>query len=185
MTTPVSVSATRHPLSLQWWPLLLGLVAALGIGLGLGRGLAAIVMVCALIYLFAAVTDRPGFAWLGFLVTSPVIAVGAVLRVEGLSLIIIGGLALVLVVVGFGRGTWRTSINRWQIAAATVFSAVAVTAYLAAPFSAALLIAAGLVAHAIWDIVHHIRRAVVSQPYAEFCAALDLGLAAVLLLVIR
>ncbi len=169
--------------TLRWWPILLGAGSAVGIGLGLGRGFAAIVMVCAVIYLFAAVAARPGSAWLAFLGTGPIVGIGAALRSEWLSLMIIGSLALLLIMVGIALGTWRIPINRWQIGATVVFSAIAVAGYLAAPQTAGILIAAGLVAHGSWDIVHHLRRVVVSRPYAEFCAALDLVLAAVVLLV--
>jgi hypothetical protein len=102
---------------------------------------------------------------------------------EWLSLLINGGLAVALVMVGGGRGTWRVPINQWQIVAAAVFGGVAVTALVAAPLTAAMLVVGGLVAHAVWDVVHHVRGAVVSRPYAEFCAAFDLVLAAIVLLV--
>ena len=50
------------------------------------------------------------------------------------------------------------------------------------PVLAGILIAVGLAAHAVWDIVHHRRNAVVSRSYAEFCAVLDLTLAVVVIL---
>ena len=171
-----------HGSGIRWWPTLIGLAFALAVGLGVGGGFPAIVLVCAVIYLFAAVTARPGMAWLGFLVTSPAVAVGPLLDAEWLSLSIIGALGLVLVVIGLVRGTWNTPANRVQLLGVVVFGAVALGAYVVQPVLAGILIAVGLVAHAVWDIVHHRRNAVVSRTYAEFCAVLDLTLAVVVVL---
>ena len=66
-------------------------------------------LVCAVIYLLAAVTARPGMAWLGFLVTGPAVAIGPILDAEWLSLAIIGAFGLVLVVIGLVRGTWKAA----------------------------------------------------------------------------
>lgn len=173
-------SSRRRVLGLHGWPTALGLVFALALALGVGDGFASIVMVCAVIYVFAAVAARPGFAWLGFAASIPLVAIGAIgaiLDAEWLALALIAGLALVLVLVGLARGTWRTPANRWQLVGVAVFAAVAVAAVATSPLVAGILVAAGLAAHAAWDIVHHVRHAVVTRPYAEFCAVLDLTLA--------
>ena len=168
-------------LGFHGWPAAIGIVFALAVGIGFGGGFAAIVLVCAVIYLFAAVTARPGFAWLGFLITSPAVAIGPILDAEWLSLTIIGAVAIVLVVIGLARGTWRPLPNRIQILGVVVFGAVALAAALTQPVLAGILLAAGLVGHAAWDLVHHRRNAVVSRSYSEFCAALDLVLAVIVI----
>jgi hypothetical protein len=178
----LTTSSAAHGSGIRWWPTIIGLGFALAVGLGVGGGFPAIVLVCAVIYLLAAVTARPGAAWLGFLVTSPAVAIGPILDAEWLSLAIIGAFGLVLVVVGVARGTWRTPANRIQLFGVVGFGAVALGAYLVQPLLAGILIAVGLAAHAAWDIVHHRRNAVVSRSYAEFCAALDITLAVVVLL---
>jgi hypothetical protein len=178
--TAETSSANRA--GIRWWPALIGIAFALAVGLVVGGGFPAIVLVCAVIYLLAAVTGRPGMAWLGFLVTGPAVAIGPIFDMEWLSLSIIGAFGLVLVVIGLFRGTWKTAVNRLQLVGVVAFGAVAVAAYLVQPVLAGILIAVGLVAHAVWDIVHHRRNIVVSRSYAEFCAVLDLVLAVVVVL---
>jgi hypothetical protein len=177
-----STVVSRPPIRLRavelhWWPTALGVVFALTLALGFGTGFATIVMVCAVIYVFAAVAGRPRAAWLGFLASGPVVAVGLVFDAEWLALSITAVLGLVLLIVGLARGTWRTAVNRWQLLGVAVFGALAVVASVTSPLVAGILIAAGLIAHAAWDVTHHVLRAVVSRPYAEFCAVLDVTLA--------
>jgi hypothetical protein len=174
--------SSAHDSGIRWWPALIGLAFALAVGLVVGGGFPAIVLVCAVIYLLAAVTGRPGMAWLGFLVTGPAIALGPILDAEWLSLTIIGAFGLVLVAIGLVRGTWKTPINRLQLVGVLGFGVIALAALLVQPVIAGILIAVGLVIHAVWDIVHHRRNVVVSRSYAEFCAVLDLTLAAVVVL---
>jgi hypothetical protein len=169
--------------TVQGWPLGLGLVFAVVIGVVVGGGFATIVFVCGLMYLVAAVIGRPSVAWLAFLLSGPIVALGPVLRAEVLALAIVGALAVVFVIVGVARGTWRIPVNRWQIPVAVLCGAIAVAAYRAtSPLVAAGLVAAGLVGHAVWDVLHHRRGVVVSRSYAEFCAAFDIGLAVIVLL---
>jgi hypothetical protein len=169
--------------TLKWWPTLIGIAFALAVGLGVGGGFPAIVLVCAVIYVLAAVARRPWVAWLGFLVTGPAVAIGPILDAEWLSLVIIGAFGLVLVVIGIVRGTWRVPEYRMQLIGVVAFAAAALLAYLASPPLAGILIAAGLLAHGAWDVVHHRRNAVVSRSYAEFCAVLDLVLAIVVIVI--
>ena len=163
---------------IAWWPAALGVVA--GIATGLTSGLAAIVMVCAVIYVLAAVTGRPNSAWVGFIASFPFIGVGIVLHQPWVSLAGIGLAGLVLIVVGFVRRVWGSPANRRQLIGVIVFSAIAVAAVLlGSPIAAGVIVIVGLLGHAAWDVWHHIRRSVVARPYAEFCAVLDLVLAIV------
>jgi hypothetical protein len=176
-TTVSQPSIARRSAELHWWPTALGVVFALALALGFGTGFATIVMVCAVIYVFAAVAGRPGAAWIGFLASGPIVAVGLIFDAEWLALSITAVLCTVLIVIGLARGTWRTTVNRWQLLGVAVFGALAVVASVTSPLVAGILIAVGLIGHAAWDVAHHVRRAVVSRPYAEFCAVLDVTLA--------
>ena len=189
-STALPATSVRHSLGIRWWPSALGLVFALGVAFGLGTGFATIVLVCAVIYLLASVAGWPGAAWLGFAASVPVIGIGRLLGAEWVSLGVTAALAVVLVVVGSVRRTWRIRDDRRQLVGVAIFggiAVVAVAASAASPLVGGIIIAAGLLGHAGWDIVHHRRREVVTQPYAEFCAVLDVALAVavVVLLFVR
>lgn len=68
-----------------------------------------------------------------------------------------------------------------QLYALVGFGAIAVAGALTDGTLAALLIAGGLLAHAGWDVIHLVRDIMVGRRYAEFCAALDAGLALTIL----
>ena len=180
---------------IRWWPSALGVVAAVSVGIGsgllhgVGGGLAAIVMVCAAIYLLAAVTGRPNAAWIGFAASLPLVGIGLVLHDPLISLGLIGLASVVLIVVGAARGTWRSARNRRQLYAIVAFAALALAAALLwrQVVLAGVIVIVGLLLHAAWDVWHHVRKETVARPYAEFCAVLDVALAivaAVLLVVI-
>jgi hypothetical protein len=162
---------------IRWWPSALGILA--GIAVGFAGGLAAVLLVCAAIYVLAATTGRPNSAWIGFAASFPLIGVGIVLHQPLVSLIAIGVACVVLIAIGAARGAWAAPQNRRQLFGIVAFSALAVAGALLDARLAALVIVAGLVLHAARDVWHHIRRAVVARPYAEFCAVLDLVLAIV------
>jgi hypothetical protein len=171
-----TATGLRTAPGIHWWPTLLGVIAATGQAFGARTGFAAIVMVCAVIYLLAAVTARPWAAWIGFAASLPLVGLAVVLRTEWPSLVAIGLAGVVLAIVGVVRGTWRDRVNRYSLIAAPVFGVIAVVAALV-PAVAVPVVVVGLVAHAVWDVVHHRRGWVVASRYAEFCAALDLALA--------
>jgi hypothetical protein len=87
--------------------------------------------------------------------------------------------------------TWATARGdlgdrRWrdaQTAAVLGFGAVAMAALAVDRGAARYVLAAGWIAHAAWDVVHHRAGRVVPRWYAETCLAADLLLAAVLLTV--
>jgi hypothetical protein len=63
------------------------------------------------------------------------------------------------------------------------FGAVAIAAVAAAPAAAPYVLAAGWLAHAAWDVVHHRIGRVVPRWYAETCLVADLSIATALLTV--
>jgi hypothetical protein len=70
-----------------------------------------------------------------------------------------------------------------QTAAVLGFGAVAIAAVAVDPAAARYVLAAGWLAHAAWDVVHHRTGRVVPRWYAETCLVADLLLATVLLTV--
>jgi hypothetical protein len=95
---------------------------------------------------------------------------------------------LLAAVVYLTWGTARGDLGdrRWlsaQTAAVLGFGAVAIAAVAADPADARYVLAAGWLAHAVWDVVHHRAGRVVPRWYAETCLVADLLLATVLLTV--
>jgi hypothetical protein len=167
------------PTGIAGWPTVLGVVA--GIAVGFSGELPAIVMVCAAIYLVAAVAGRPNAAWIGFVASIPFVGIGRVLDQPWVSLAAIGSASLILIIVGGARGVWRARDHRRQLFAMALFSTIAVAAVTDVdPLIAGILVIVGLLGHAAWDVWHHLRKAVVAQSYAEFCAVLDVILAIVI-----
>lgn len=178
MTTTHEGTPARPATGIAWWPSTLGLVA--GIASALSGNLPSIVMACAAIYVLAAVTARPRSAWIGFAASFPLIGLGGVLHNPWIALASIGLVTAVLIVVGLARGTWKTRPYRRQLIGMAVFAVIAVAAAAAAPLAAGIVLIVGLLGHAAWDVWHHLKRAVVARPYAEFCAVLDFVLAVVI-----
>jgi len=104
-------------------PVTIGGLAAIAIGAE--GGTASAVMMCAAIYLAAAVIGRPNAAWWSFAAALPLIGLGAVLDNEWVTLLALGLAQAVLFVVGLRRGTWTQRHNRLQIWAAVGFGALA------------------------------------------------------------
>lgn len=68
-----------------------------------------------------------------------------------------------------------------QLVGMAIFGAVAAAALLVEPDVGMYIVAAGLVGHATWDLVHHRTKQSVPQWYAEFCAVIDYVMAATIL----
>jgi len=168
---------------LRWWPSVLGLAVAVFSGLGIdnGAGLAMIVVASAFIYLAVAAQGSARSAWGWFALSIVVITAGKVVGHEGVPVAVLLGLAAALVIWGVARGRWRVPGGlRLQTAAMIVLGAVAVVGLALDSVVGGLLVAAGLVAHGAWDIVHHRRNSVVVRSFAELCVVLDLVLAGII-----
>lgn len=171
---------TRLAAVARRWPTVVGVVfAALMIGLSAGRA-TEVLTAAAFVYLGSAALGHRAAAWPLFGLTFVLIGVG--FAVPGFSPFwTMLGLGAALVVHGVIRGALRPG---WglplQTAAMVVVAAVALAAMVTGLPWAALIVAAGLLAHAGWD-VHHLRtQRVVAHSMAEFCAALDTVLAVAL-----
>ncbi|MEU8249126.1 hypothetical protein [Nonomuraea sp. NPDC048916] len=78
-------------------------------------------------------------------------------------------------VIGLFRRTLRDRrVLALQLAGLAGYLALALVAMSADPRTAGYLIAAGWLAHALWDLGHHIADRVVPRGYAELCIAVDL-----------
>ncbi|HTF53915.1 MAG TPA: hypothetical protein VK735_41260 [Pseudonocardia sp.] len=183
----------RRPRTPTWfargWPSAAGIVFAAFVAFGSGTAagytdVAPVVTASAFVYLGAAALQRRAAAWPMFLVSFVVITIGV--TVPGLapswSSWWMLGIAAVLAAYGLARGALRPP---WgvplQAGAMVVCAAAAITAVNADARWAGLVVSAGLLAHAAWDIYHHRVERVVARSMAEFCAVLDTLLALVVL----
>ncbi|RGC68571.1 hypothetical protein C5N14_12795 [Micromonospora sp. MW-13] len=157
------------------WPTAAGLAAAIAVLVTVADRETAVtcVWVAALCYLAAAALDRPWMAWVAVPAGSVVIAVGEITGVG--RWVLLGAAAAMLVVVAVVVGAPRRQVSA-QFVGGTVYAGLALATLALAPDAG--LVVAGLVlaSHAVWDAVHHRRRAVVSRSLAEACMALDLPL---------
>jgi hypothetical protein len=176
-------------LVLRWlghrWPSAAGVALALLTGLGIAGGadVAAVVTASGFVYLGAAALQRPTAAWPMFAVAFVLMTIGFLVPGVDPSWWMLG-LAACLVVYGLTRGarhpSWGVPL---QSAAMVLLAAVAITAVNVGATWAGFLVAAGLLAHALWDAYHHHVDRVVVRSMAEFCAVLDTLLALVVIAV--
>jgi hypothetical protein len=172
--------------SLSWWPTVAGIGLAGFIALDTlsGRELAPILAASGLVYLGAAGLRKPSAAWPLFLGTFVVITIDRIGRAPFDATWIFLGLAALFVGYGVLHGAARPIDGLPLQAIGMVgFGAVAGTGLIVSGDAGAYLIAAGLLAHAAWDVYHHWVNKVVVRSMAEFCCVLDILLAAALVVV--
>lgn len=92
---------------------------------------------------------------------------------------------VVLLAVSLAAVLWGTACGRLvqpsfllQVAGLVVFGALAVAGLMAAPELGRYLVAAGWFAHGFWDLAHHRADAGVARSGAEWCAVVDVVIAA-------
>ncbi|RVE79097.1 MULTISPECIES: hypothetical protein [Sinorhizobium] len=188
-----SKSAPESPTScwrsIQWWPAAIGLAFAAFVSIDLlngsehGTDLAAIVVASGLVYLAAAALELPWVSWPAFLLSVVVITVarfGLIPFDATWAMLIVAALFAVYGVIRTLRRPNREL--PLQAIAMVVFGGLATVALFISPFVGALLVAAGLVAHAGWDVYHHVKNKIVVRSMAEFCFVLDTALAIVIVL---
>lgn len=181
----------QHRLGRPWatrrWPTAAGILLAASLAAGIWFGfagstdIAQVVTASGFVYLGAAALRRRMAAWPLFLVTFGLITIGFVVPGFNPSWWMLGIVAI-LVVYGLVQGGLRPPWGiQMQAAAMIVLAGAAMTAAnLGAPW-AELLVSAGLLAHAAWDVYHHRVDRVVTRSMAEFCGVLDTLLALVVL----
>lgn len=169
------------------WPTVLGLAAGIDSFLGEvtdqgTRSIGGTLLLLPLIYVIMATVRRRRWTW-------PIVIAGAALlvalRIEGSvdPTVVILAVALAATLWGVGHGRHRERDFRLQVAAMAGFTVLIVTALAVDPDVARYLVAAGWLAHGVWDWVHLARDRVVSRSFAEWCAALDVMIAASLIIV--
>lgn len=182
-SAPRDSTTLRHPVGdFRRWP------AALGLVLGVSQlatddphSISSVLLPLLLPvtgYVVIAALVRPRWSWtvigliVAVLLASRLLSAGPAVELTGLVAIIVAA-----VVVGFVRGTWaRCDLYRWQPYAAVRFVAICLGALWLSPDAGRVLLAAGLIGHALWDLVHWRRHEVVSRSLSEWCAALDFTL---------
>jgi hypothetical protein len=166
------------------WPSALGLVMIAATSF---RGadvyvVTLVTMIAALCYLAAAATARRKAAWIAFAITAAMVPIGVLTRLD----LTIPLVVIAVLLVGYGlftltRDGWRELTI--QSAGFAGFTAVSLIALNLGPAFAAYVAAAAVIGHGVWDLVHHHRDLVVTRSFAEFCAVLDFGMGALLLVV--
>lgn len=166
------------------WPAALAVVVAAGTAYGLsdGRAAAPVVAASGLVYLAAAATRRRQMAWLGFAVTFVLIGAAKFMGFDAVPWLL--GMAGVLLAVGvFGkraRPWWSFPL---QAVAMLVLGGMAFVALRLDPMLGGLLVAVALVGHAAWDVHHRRTDRVVNRSLAQFCAVLDILVAALVTII--
>lgn len=175
-------TGTLSAIMLRRWP------AALGLALGVSQlatddphsisGVLLPLLLPVTGYVVIAALVRPRWSWtvigliVALLLGSRLLSTGSTVELAGLVAIIVAA-----AVVGFVRGTWaRRDLYSWQPYAAVGFAVICLGALWLSPDAGRVLLASGLIGHALWDLVHWRRDEVVSRTLSEWCAALDFTL---------
>jgi hypothetical protein len=192
MTANVNIRAGR-PWIFRRWPAIAAILFASALSATLWLGFSdtaqtsQVLTAAGFVYLGSAALGTRRAAWPLFGLTFVTIGIGyAVPGFEPTWVLLGGGAALAI--YGLVRGALRPG---WglplQLLAMAVIAAVAVAVMFIGQPVAALLVGAGLLAHATWDVVHFRSRRVVMPSMAEFCAVLDtiLGLVVIAVAFLR
>ena len=182
----VPARAPAHAATALWhrWPTAVGLLAAaVALLAGGDRDTVITALFVALTcYLAAAALGRPWVAWAAVPIASVAVTIGQILDIE--SWMVIGTASVVLIVVGLLRRASQPALTA-QSLAMLGYGGVAMIALVLVPVAGAVLASLSLIAHAIWDLIHYRRNAVVPRSLAEFCMFFDVPLgAAVIVLVL-
>lgn len=146
------------------------------------HGFATALLVLPLLYFVQAVLRQRRSTWpvlvvlLGLLV-----ALRAQDRVE--PSVVLLAVVLAVTIWGTAHGRHREREFRVQLAGMLGFGALAVAGLLVDPDLGRYVVAAGWLAHGVWDLVHLARNRVVARSFAEWCAVLDLLIGAALIAV--
>ena len=186
LTQPAPAPASAHRATAFWrrWPIAVGLLAAaLAFLAGGDRDTVITALFVALAcYLAAAALDRPWVAWAAVPIASVAVTAGQFLDVD--PWFVIGGASVVLIVVGLLRRASQPALTA-QSLAMLGYGGAAVLGLAFSPVVGAVLASLALIAHAVWDVLHYRKNAVVPRSLAEFCMFFDvpLGVAVIVLVI--
>jgi hypothetical protein len=170
---PASTQAT----SSLWrrWPAAVGLLGAAFVAVvSPDRETVVIALLVALsCYLAAAALGARWVAWAAIPVGSALVVAGALIGID--PWFVLGGASVVLVVLGLMLGASRTALTAQSIAL-VAYGGVGIAALALGPAAGAVLASLALMAHAIWDVIHYRRNAVVPRSLAEACMFFDVPL---------
>jgi hypothetical protein len=183
----VSITGAQEPrrhMLLRRWPTALGVgVAALTLSdFDDGREFAIVLLLASVGYLLIAVLERPRATWwvlIGLL--------GAVVCLRLLNLPpepVLAAAAVAATIVGLVRGSSRLWLPALQAPATMIFGGLAFVAVAAGSQIGSTLVAAGLLGHTVWDVIHLRARAIVAPSLAEWCAVLDTLIAICILVLV-
>jgi hypothetical protein len=174
---PAHAPASAHRATAFWrrWPIAFGLLAAaLAFFAGGDRDTVITALFVALTcYLAAAALDRPWVAWGAVPIASVAVTAGQFLDID--PWFVIGGASVVLIVVGLLRRASQPALTA-QSFAMLGYGGAAVLALAFSQVVGAVLASLALIAHAIWDVIHYRKNAVVPRSLAEFCMFFDIPL---------
>ncbi len=159
------------------WPVALGIAAAAGILYGADdrADAAPIIFIAAVIYLAVAAFGGQRATLPVFVGMSVVFGIFQVLDQPEWVFALVTGLVLTGIGVA-NRNLLTGGLESWQAPALLGFALVGVLGLAIDPQIGVYVVAAGLIGHALWDVVHLRLNRVVARPYAQWCAVLDLVL---------
>ncbi|WP_053203227.1 hypothetical protein [Jiangella muralis] len=165
------------------WPtaLALGMSTLMAGGAGTDDGtwmFAGILPLLPLLYLVVATLERRRATW-------PLLAAGfaVIFLLRALDLISSGvvfwAVALVVLVWNaIGGRLWRDGTLQLQAVGMLVFGGIGLAGLVVDPELGRYLVAAGWLFHGVWDVVHLKLNRVVARSFAEWCAVVDVAVAA-------
>jgi hypothetical protein len=159
---------------LRRWPTVLGLgVAAFMLSdFEDGREFAIVLLIASVGYLAIAVVERPQATWWVLIGLLASVVCMRLLNIAPTPVLAVA--AVIIAIVGLVRGSLRRLwLPALQAPATLIFGTVAFIAIAASSQAGSTLVAVGLLAHTVWDLVHLRARAIVSPSLAEWCAVLD------------
>lgn len=172
-TSPASTQA----ISTLWrrWPTAVGLLGAVFVAVvSPDRDTVVIALLVAVgCYLAAAALSARWVAWAAIPVGSALVVAGALIGID--PWLVLGATSVVLVVLGLMLGASRTALAA-QSVALVAYGGVAAAALALGPTAGAIVASLALIAHAIWDVIHYRRNAVVPRSLAEACMFFDVPL---------
>lgn len=166
------------------WPTLLAIAFAVLVVFGLkpGRELYFLLFILGLGYLVPTALNVPWAPWVVLVLSIPAQIVMMALGIEpAVGLLVV---ALFFLILGFARSRvqapWGMPL---QTAGMLAFGGLGLATMFVSPTLGGYLVAAGLIGHGIWDIVHYWANKVVVRSYAEMCAVYDILLGTAILIV--
>jgi hypothetical protein len=168
---------------LHRWPTALGIAVAAGSALDLESGLefAALTVLMAVIYLGAAVFDRPWTAWVVLFAGLPLAFVlPATSWTDRSMILLVVGAVFAIVGVALGLLVKPGGLPLQTVGMLAFGSAILVALYVD-PGLGGKLVGITILGHGAWDAYHYLRNTVVQRSYAEFCTVVDLLLGAAIL----